>query len=119
MKRILYFIPFIVTSCFLMPPGAPHYHKYQSTSNDVAVQVFCTPRSKVYHFYFNEYSKPTLCSKVFLEDNCFEIEQDSFFEQRKFLKSIRIGDAKFHRLFKEDTLKLISNNKSIELFPVD
>lgn len=103
-----------------MPPGAPHYHKYQTKSKDVIVEVFCTPREKVYHFFYAESINPKLCSKVFMEDSCYRFELDSFFEKKKFLKSIRMGDDKFHKLFVIDTLRFsVGDSKSFELFPVD
>ena len=122
MKRFFIY-PFLilVSSCFLMPPGAPHYHKYKSTTENFSVEVFCAPKSKIYHLFYDEHANIELCSKVFREDSCYTFKRDSFFGQIKFQKTARIGDGKFHKLFQQDTLKVIiqDSGKVFELFPVE
>jgi len=110
-----------MTSCFLMPLGAPHYHSYESENKDLKVNVFCTPRSKTYHFSYNEKSKIEGCSDVFTEKQCVYFEIDDFFDDKKFQKTIRINDRKFHKLFEVDTLKIKIDNSEeiINLFPVN
>ncbi|WP_370002216.1 hypothetical protein [Winogradskyella sp.] len=104
-----------------MPPGAPHYHSYQSKTNNIKVEVFCTAGKKRYHLFYDDYANVEVCSKVFGKDDCFIFKRDSFFKQMKYQKTIRIGDVKFHKLFKKDTLKvsLINSGKVFELFPVE
>lgn len=121
MKRFCFLLfLFLMTSCFLMPLGAPHYHQYNSYNKNFVINVFCTPRHKTYYFSFNENSKVKGCSKIFIENSCLNFEIDSFFEEEKFQKTIRIGDKKFHKLFEEDTLKISIDDslKVIELLPV-
>ncbi|WP_299114355.1 hypothetical protein [uncultured Winogradskyella sp.] len=109
-------------SCPLMTP-APHYHAYKSIGNsDVKeIEVFCTPRVKVYHMFYHENSKIEACSKVFKEEACRILEKDTFFDKVKYTKTIRINDGHFHRLFFNDTLKIgiDDSSKKLLFIPVE
>lgn len=109
-------------ACPLMTP-APHYHTYSPINNSEIneVEVFCTPRVKVYHMFYHKDSKIEVCSKVFEDQSCTTIEKDTFFDKVKYTKTIRINDGRFHRLFVNDTLSIrINDSSKIHLFiPVD
>lgn len=104
-----------------MPLGAPHYHKYKSSEADFVVEVFCTPRYKTYHLFYDESERIKGCSRVFAADTCVNFEIGTFFESKKFLKTIRMNDRKFHKLFEEDTLiiNITESKRSISFLPVE
>lgn len=108
------------TSCFLMPLGAPHYHKYIAfTKNEFVnvVEVFDTPKHKTYHFFAKKGLKIKGCSNVFV-DSCYTFSYDDFFEDKKYQKTIKIKDNTFLKLMKNDTLKLFVNGKKLLFIPV-
>lgn len=104
-----------------MPLGAPHYHTYKSTESDFKVEVFCTPRHKTYHFFYEKSVEVNTCSKVFIDEKCIMFEVDDFFDEEKFQKTIKINDRKFHKLFEVDTLiiKITKSEKIIRLLPIN
>jgi hypothetical protein len=124
MKFCLAYISLLLlSSCFLMPLGAPHYHKYEAIVDEeiAVVNVFCTPKTKVFHFLYKENANIDVCSKVFIENKCETFNYDYFFDEEKYLKTIRINDHKFHKLFEEDTLKIKIDNveKELQFLPVE
>jgi hypothetical protein len=104
-----------------MPLGAPHYHMYKSSENDFKVEVFCTPRHKTYHFFYDEGVEIKGCSKTFIEETCLAFEIDDFFDDEKFQRTIEINDRKFHKLFEVDTLKIkiSGSKKTFSLLPIN
>lgn len=113
MRYLSFLLLFLVSSCFLMPLGAPHGHTYKSIDKDVSISigVFCTPHNK--RFMFNtakSKSNIEICSKT-IKETCskmtvFGTENDNIFME----KSVRISDRKYHKLFKNDTLVLTVND---------
>jgi hypothetical protein len=102
-----------------MPLGSPHNHSYKSIESDFTVNVFCTPKHKTYHFDYDKVSDIRGCSKLFLKDSCISFQNDIFFEQEKFLHTIRMNDRKFHDVFEIDTLilSISETNTFIKLLP--
>ncbi|MFP4845845.1 hypothetical protein [Winogradskyella sp. PE311] len=103
-----------------MPLGAPHYHKYESVEDNFTVEVFCTPKHKTYHFFYDKNINIKECSKVFVSDRCSAFSLESFFDEQRYQKSININDRKFHKLFPIDTLTIYfsKSDKVISLLPV-
>lgn len=115
MKRFLLLLMLLlVTSCFLMPPGAPHTHSYKSVEGGFKVDVLCTPRSKTYHFFYTETAVINGCSKTFIDQACSTFKRDDFFEDTKFQKTIKINDRKFHQLLEADTLILSFSDSKVK-----
>ncbi|MDO1500928.1 hypothetical protein Q2T40_12375 [Winogradskyella maritima] len=107
MKRIIVaFLLLTLSSCFLMPPGAPHRHQYQSVNSKVMsdIEVFCTPKHKYYHLPYTEAHFELMSG--FFDEQHRAMERDTFFDNQVLATDLRINDAKFHRTFKSDTLKL-------------
>ncbi|SHH45424.1 hypothetical protein [Winogradskyella jejuensis] len=98
-------------SCPLMTP-APHGHVYRPLGNYEInnVQVFCTPKVKVFHVFYPEDNEVEVCSKVFVTDSCSALQTGEFFDELKYMKNVRMNDRKFHRLFFSDTLQIAINN---------
>lgn len=120
MKSVLSFLlMMLLTSCYFTTP-APHYHVYKSENDGMEIGVLCTPNTKVYHFSYIKSAKIEAYSKTFKEQSFSSFQLDDFFDKEEFMKSIKINDRKFHKLFKIDTLKIRINNSNqiINLLPI-
>ena len=117
--KILIILVFICLTGCLVPPS-PHHHKY--ISKDLPkefIEVFCTPKSKLFVYHKSIGLGVEMCSKIF-DDNCESMEYGTYFETKAYLNDVQLQDGRFHKIFKMDTilLKIDSSNKVKLFIPV-
>ncbi|MFY0629400.1 MAG: hypothetical protein JXR05_03405 [Flavobacteriaceae bacterium] len=120
MRKFLVFllIP-LVTSCFLMPLGAPHRYEYIALNEGEvkSVFIFCTPRIKTLHFSAKEEQEIVVESKVFSTNDEKKLAYEDFFSHKEYQLSVRMSDRKYHKVHESDTIRLInSTSKEEQIF---
>ena len=112
---VFLFLP-LLSSCFLMPLGAPHRYEYESINEGEIkkVSVFCTPRIKTLHFSAEEGQEITVKSKVFSTSETEELEYKDFFSHKQYQLEVRISDRKYHKVHQNDTIHLMMNSSKKE-----
>lgn len=102
-------VSLIVSSCFLMPPGAPHTHHSKSidpSDSLLKLKVFCTPHHKVYVISGTKQCDSVYISTSKMKKNKNHCSEKNFFGETAKSFSVRIGDSSFHRNLLNDTIKI-------------
>jgi hypothetical protein len=105
----LLIVSLIVSSCFLMPLGAPHTHHSKSinpSNSLLKLKVFCTPHHKVYVISGTKESDSVYISASKMKKNKNHCLEKNFFGETSKSFSVRIGDFSFHRNLLNDTIKI-------------
>lgn len=116
MKKIVLILLFILllNSCFLAITGAPHEHSYEEINgkNDLKLSVICYYLNKTFSFKNSGFE-----DSIFIKSSVFKkpTQKKSFYKINSsdslYHYSWRIGDRKYHKNFKTDTIEVIKITK--------